>query len=99
MHGFEVAGEDEKVIHGLKFTRVGERGGEAPADRKEWSGERKRSGGGNTPHAGQRVQSVREVPDPCRALRRLRSTASAQCEKSQQVAGVKAGIDELKFQE
>ena len=99
VHGFEVAGEDEEVVHRLKLARVGQRGGEAPADGEEWSGERKRSGGGDTPHAGNRAQSVRQVAHPRRALRRLRSTPPAQGEKRQQMAGVETGIDALKFQE
>ena len=99
MHGFEVAGEDEEVIHRLKLARVGQRGGEAPADGEEGSGERKRRGGGDAPHAGNRAQSVRQVADPRRALRRLRAAASAQREKRQQMAGIETGIDALKFQE
>ena len=99
VHGFEVAGKDEEVIHRLKLARVGQRGSEAPADGEEGSGERKRSGGGDAPHAGNRAQFVRQVADPGRALRRLRSAASAEREKRQQVAGIETGIDALKFQE
>ena len=55
VHGFEVAGQHEEVIHRLEFAGVGERGGEAPANGEEGFGEGERAGGGDRLHAGNRA--------------------------------------------
>lgn len=75
-HGFEVAGQNDLQVRGLKSCGIRQGFHGTPAHRAETAGKRHGERGGHTPHAGNRGQPVMKLAHESRArLRRVAEVA------------------------